>query len=130
MPPTPSWALRPTTPDLFLSRTPSHHTLFSPEAASRRTATFTSPGAVDLGNSQAGGFISVTGQSIVFNAIDAGTTVGLNATGTAPGAEGILGNSITAGGDVNLFGNTIRINDGVTTSASLFASSSGGNARL
>ncbi len=90
----------------------------------------TSPGAVDLGNSQAGGFISVTGQSIVFNAIDAGTTVGLNATGTAPGAEGILGNSITAGGDVNLFGNTIRINDGVTTSASLFASSSGGNARL
>lgn len=87
-------------------------------------------GAVDLGNSQAGGFIAVNGQSITFNAIEAGTTVGLNATGTAPGAEGILGNSIVAGGDVNLFGNTIRINDGVTTTGSLFASSSGGNARL
>lgn len=90
----------------------------------------TSPGAVDLGNSTAGGFVSVDGQSISFNIIDAGTTVGLNATGTAPGAEGILGNSITAGGNVTLFGNTIRINDGVFTSASLFASSSGGNARL
>jgi len=90
----------------------------------------TSVGAVDLGNSQAGGFIAVNGQSITFNAIEAGTTVGLTATGTAPGAEGILGNSITAGGDVTLFGNTIRINDGVTTSGSLFASSSGGNARL
>ncbi len=90
----------------------------------------TSVGAVDLGNSQAGGFIAVNGQSITFDAIEAGTTVGLTATGTAPGAEGILGNSITAGGDVTLFGNTIRINDGVTTSGSLFASSSGGNARL
>ncbi|KTE72173.1 hypothetical protein ATE72_22330, partial [Sphingopyxis sp. HXXIV] len=90
----------------------------------------TSPGAVDLGNSTAGGFVAVTGESIVFNTIDAGLNVGLNATGTLPGAEGILGNSITAGGDVNLFGNTIRINDGVTTTGSLFASSSGGNARL
>lgn len=90
----------------------------------------TSPGAVDLGNSTAGGFVAVTGESIVFNTIDAGLNVGLNATGTLPGAEGILGNSIVAGGDVNLFGNTIRINDGVTTTGSLFASSSGGNARL
>lgn len=87
-------------------------------------------GAVDLGNSTAGGFVAVDGQSIVFDTIGAGTTVTLNATGTAPGAEGILGNGITATGNVALFGNTIRINDSVVTSASLFASSSGGNARL
>ncbi|KQZ65400.1 hypothetical protein ASD67_03080 [Sphingopyxis sp. Root1497] len=87
-------------------------------------------GAVDLGNSTAGGFVAVDGQSIVFDTIGAGTTVTLNATGTAPGAEGILGNGITAGDNVALFGNTIRINDSVVTSASLFASSSGGNARL
>ncbi|QNO28497.1 hypothetical protein EEB18_005980 [Sphingopyxis sp. OPL5] len=87
-------------------------------------------GAVDLGNSTAGGFVAVDGQSIVFDTIGAGTTVTLNATGTAPGAEGILGNGITAGGNVALFGNTIRINDSVVTSASLFALSTGGNARL
>uniref|UniRef100_UPI00097E5E85 S-layer family protein n=1 Tax=Sphingopyxis sp. KK2 TaxID=1855727 RepID=UPI00097E5E85 len=90
----------------------------------------TSVGAVDLGNSDAGGFVAVSGQSILFDTITAGTTVDLDATGTAPGAEGILGNSITAGGNVDLFGNTIRINDGVTTSASLFAFTNGGNARL
>jgi hypothetical protein len=89
-----------------------------------------SVGAVDLGNSTAGGFVAVDGQSIVFDTIGAGTTATLNATGTAPGAEGILGNGITATGNVALFGNTIRINDSVVTQASLFASSSGGNARL
>ncbi|UNU43436.1 hypothetical protein EAO27_12460 [Sphingopyxis sp. YF1] len=90
----------------------------------------TAVGAVDLGNSSAGGFVSVNGQSIVFDTITAGTTVGLNATGTAPGAEGILGNGIDAGGNVTLVGNSIRINDGVVTSASLFAGATGGNASL
>ena len=89
-----------------------------------------SVGAVDLGNSTAGGFVAVDGQSILFDTIGAGTTVTLSATGTVPGAEGILGNRITAGGNVALFGHTIRINDSVVTSASLFALSTGGNARL
>lgn len=87
-------------------------------------------GAVDLGNSQAGGFIAVTGQSIVFNEIDAGTTVGLTATGVVPGGDAILGNRIDAGDNVTLIGNGIRINDGVFTTDSLFANASGGNARL
>ena len=90
----------------------------------------TSLGAVDLGNSQAGGFIAVTGQSIVFNEIDAGTTVGLTATGVVPGSDAILGNRIDAGDNVTLTGNGIRINDGVFTTDSLFADASGGNARL
>ncbi|AQA00402.1 hypothetical protein BWQ93_19540 [Sphingopyxis sp. QXT-31] len=90
----------------------------------------TSVGAVDLGNSQAGGFIAVTGQSIVFNEIDAGTTVGLTATGVVPGGDAILGNRIDAGDNVTLTGNGIRINDGVFTTDSLFALATGGNARL
>lgn len=89
-----------------------------------------SVGVVDLGNSQAGGFIAVTGQSIVFNEIDAGTTVGLTATGAVPGGDAILGNRIDAGDNVTLIGNSIRINDGVFTTDSLFANASGGNARL
>lgn len=87
-------------------------------------------GAVDLGNSTAGGFVQVNGQSIAFNNINAGTTVGLNATGTAVGAEGISGGSITAGGSVNLFGNSIAITGAVDSAASLFASANGGNAAI
>jgi hypothetical protein len=90
----------------------------------------TSPGAVDLGNSSAGGFVQVTGQSIDFNNIAAGTTVGLNATGTAAGAEGIRGGSITAGSGVNLFGNSIAVTGTIQSGASLFASASGGNAAI
>lgn len=61
-----------------------------------------SPGAVDLGNSTAGGFVAVDGQSIAFNSIGAGGSVFLAASGTAPGAEGINGNIITSGGNVLL----------------------------
>lgn len=61
-----------------------------------------SPGAVDLGNSTAGGFVAVDGQSIAFNSIGAGGSVFLTASGTAPGAEGINGNIITSGGNILL----------------------------
>ncbi len=85
-----------------------------------------SPGAVDLGNSTAGGFVQVTGQSIIFNNIDAGLSVGLSANGTAAGAEGIRGGSITAGADINLFANSIALAGTVTGAGSFFASGSGG----
>ena len=61
-----------------------------------------SPGAVDLGNSTAGGFVAVDGQSIAFNSIGAVGSVFLTASGTAPGAEGINGSIITSGGNVLL----------------------------
>lgn len=61
-----------------------------------------SPGAVDLGNSTAGGAVAVNGQSIAFNSIGAGGSVFLAASGTVPGAEGISGNIITSGGNVVL----------------------------
>ncbi|QCB55567.1 hypothetical protein E5675_14780 [Sphingopyxis sp. PAMC25046] len=86
----------------------------------------TSPGAVDLGNSSAGGFVQVSGQSIAFNNIDAGLTVGLSADGTAPGAEGISGGSIAAGGNINLFANSIALSGPVTGDASFFAFGTGG----
>lgn len=84
------------------------------------------PGAVDLGNSSAGGFVQVSGQSIAFNTIDAGLTVGLSANGTAPGAEGISGGSIAAGGDINLLANSIALTGAVTGDASFFAFGTGG----
>lgn len=83
--------------------------------------TITSPGAVDLGNSSAGGFVQVTGQSIVFNNVDAGLNVNLFADGTAAGAEGIRGGSIDAGGDTTLFGNSIALTGTVTGTGSFFA---------
>jgi hypothetical protein len=83
-------------------------------------------GAVDLGNSSAGGFVQVSGQSIAFNSIDAGLTVGLTANGTAPGAEGIDGGSIAAGGDISLFANRIALGGRVTGDASFFAFGTGG----
>lgn len=86
----------------------------------------TSPGAVDLGNSTAGGFVQVAGQSIAFNNIDAGTTVALNANGTAAGAQGINGGSITAGGGITLVGNSIALTGTVTGSASFSAFGTGG----
>jgi hypothetical protein len=109
---------------------------FSATAASFRTGlnsiitggdiSINSPGAVDLGNSTAGGFVQVTGQSIAFNNIIAGTTVGLNAGGTAVGAEGIDGGSIDAGGDINLAANSITLTGPVTGNASFFAFANGG----
>src|SRR3546814_8931775 len=62
----------------------------------------TAPGAVDLGNSIAGGFVQVSGQSIAFNAIDAGLSVDLF-------ADGIDGGSIAAGGDITLFADSIAL---------------------
>ncbi|WP_447953650.1 hypothetical protein [Sphingopyxis chilensis] len=84
------------------------------------------PGAVDLGNSSAGGFVQVSGQSIAFNNIDAGLSVSLSANGAAPGAEGISGGSIAAGGDINLFANSIALTGTVTGDASFFAFGTGG----
>ncbi|KTE49924.1 hypothetical protein ATE69_19190 [Sphingopyxis sp. H071] len=87
----------------------------------------TSPGAVDLGNSSAGGFVSATGESIVFTNIDAGQTVDLTANGTVAGAEGIRGGSIDAGGTITLFGNSIALGGNVTGTGSFFAFGTGGN---
>lgn len=86
----------------------------------------TSPGAVDLGNSTAGGFVSVDGQSIAFNAINAGSTVGLTATGTASGADGISGVAIDAGSGVDLNATRIAISGTVASGGSIFASGSAG----
>lgn len=86
----------------------------------------TSPGAVDLGNSTAGGLVQVSGQSIVFNNIAAGLSIGLSAEGTAPGAEGISGGSLSAGEDINLFANSIALSGNVTGAASFFAFGTGG----
>jgi len=86
----------------------------------------TSPGAVDLGNSTAGGFVQVNGQSIAFNNIDAGASVSLTATGNVAGADGISGGSIDAGGNVNLLATRIAITGTITGASSLFAASSAG----
>ncbi len=89
-----------------------------------------SPGAVDLGNSTAGGFIQVLGQSIDFVALDAGSTVSLNANGTTPGAEGISGVDIVSGGDVSLFGNSIAVSNSLQSGGGLFANATGGPATI
>lgn len=86
----------------------------------------TSPGAVDLGNSTAGGFVQVDGQSIVFNNIDAGFSVFLTATGNTAGAEGISGGSIDAGGSINLNATRIAIDGTLAAGGSLFANGSAG----
>ncbi len=73
------------------------------------------PGAVDLGNSSAGGFVQVSGQSIAFNSIDAGQTVSLSAT------DAIDGGAVNAGGDITLFANSVALTGPVTGDASFFA---------
>ena len=83
-------------------------------------------GAVDLNDAAAGGFVQVQGQSIAFNSITAGRTVGLLAGGTTAGAEGIRGGSIAAGEDINLFANSIALTGNVTGGASFFAFGTGG----
>ncbi|WP_439568311.1 hypothetical protein [Sphingopyxis sp.] len=88
--------------------------------------TVTSPGAIDLGNSTAGGFVQVNGQSILFNTINAGAFVFLTASGNVAGAEGIGGGSITAGGNINLNATRIAITGTVTAGGSLFANGSAG----
>ncbi|MGV3730085.1 MAG: beta strand repeat-containing protein [Sphingopyxis sp.] len=73
------------------------------------------PGAVDLGNSSAGGFVQVSGQSIAFNSIDAGQTVSLSAN------DAIDGGAIAASGNINLFANSVALTGPVTGDASFFA---------
>lgn len=85
-----------------------------------------SPGAVDLGNSTAGGFVQVGGQSILFNSITAGGSVALTASGTTAGAEGIAGGSITAAGNVNLTATRIAISGAITGANSLFVNGNAG----
>lgn len=80
----------------------------------------TSPGAVDLGNSTAGGFVQVNGQSILFNNINAGSTVDLLAT------NAITGGTIAAGGDINLIGDSVGLTGAVTGDASFIAFGLGG----
>lgn len=109
---------------------------FTANAASFRTGlnsiitggdiAITSPGAVDLGNSTAGGFVQVQGQTIAFNNIVAGTNVGLTAIGNVAGAEGINGGSIDAGGDINLSANSIALTGTATGNGSFFAFGNGG----
>ncbi|WP_428630579.1 hypothetical protein [Sphingopyxis sp.] len=86
----------------------------------------TSPGAVDLGNTTAGGFVQVNGQSILFSNIDAGASVSLTASGNAVGADGISGGSIDAGGNINLTATRIAIGGTITGGGSLFAIGSAG----
>ncbi|WP_411339266.1 hypothetical protein V6U71_15345 [Sphingopyxis sp. J-6] len=86
----------------------------------------TTAGASDLGNSTAGGSITVDAQSIAFNTLDAGATINLTANGTAAGAEGIDGATVIAGSDINMNGNSIAITDSVTGAANFFAIGSGG----
>lgn len=83
----------------------------------------TSAGAVDMGNSTAGGFVSVTGQSVAFNMIDAGGSVSLSANDDVPDALGINGGTIDAGGDVDLNAARIAITGTVSGTGSLFANS-------
>jgi len=89
----------------------------------------TAPGSVNLGNSTAGGSVSVSGQSIDFNNIDAGSSVDLTASGTNAGAEGIRGGSLTAGSSIFLNANSITIGS-VASSDLLSAYASGGNVAI
>ncbi len=86
----------------------------------------TSPGAVDMGNSTAGGFVQVDGQSILFNNINAGASVALTANGNVAGADGISGGSIDAGGNINLTAARIAIGGTITGDGSLFVSGTAG----
>ncbi len=83
-------------------------------------------GSVDLGNSSAGGFVQVIGESLVFNSVAAGDTVNLITNGTLAGAEGIRGGTIDAGDDITLNGNSIALTGNVTGNGSFFAFGSGG----
>lgn len=89
----------------------------------------TAAGAVNLGNSTAGGFVSVIGQSIDFTNIDGGFFIGLTATGTSPGFEGIRGGTITGDGNVLLSGNSVDV-DSITADGYLSAFASGGNVAI
>ncbi len=80
---------------------------------------------VDLGNSSAGGYVSVMGEAIAFNAIDAGTTVTLFADSAA--GAGITGGDITAGDDITLRSPIINLSGTVQSSGSLRVTTFGGD---
>jgi len=79
-----------------------------------------SVGAVELGNSTAGGHIDVNGSSIAFNALDAGAYVDLDTTGSVGDPGAITGGSIVAGAGTFLAGGAIDIG-GITSAESLSA---------
>ncbi|WP_257543616.1 hypothetical protein [Sphingopyxis sp. DBS4] len=82
-------------------------------------------GAVNLADATAGGFIDIDGQSIAFDALDAGGYVDLDTT-TSEGDPGtVTGVSIVAGADVHLAGSSIDT-DSVTAAASLSATGTTG----
>ncbi|MDZ3832753.1 MAG: hypothetical protein U0S50_13200 [Sphingopyxis sp.] len=85
-----------------------------------------SPGAVDLGNSSAGGLVSISGQSITFNSVSAGTGIDMTASGTVAGAEGISGGTLTAGTDISLTANSLSLTGAANGGGSLFAFGLGG----
>ena len=85
------------------------------------------PGTVNLGNSTAGGYVFVVGQSIAFNAIEAGSTVALNANGFGA-ADGIDGVDIAAGGPIVLSGRHVAVAGTVSAPDTLAISASAGNA--
>ena len=87
------------------------------------------PGTVDLGNSTAGGFVSVVGQTIDFHAIDAGTTVSLRANGFGA-TDGIAGTDITAGGAVALNGGGIAVTGRIAATGSVSITANRGNASV
>lgn len=79
-----------------------------------------SVGAVELGNSTAGGHIDVNGSSIAFNALDAGAYVDLDTTASVGDPGAITGGSIVAGSGTFLAGGAIDIG-GITSAESLSA---------
>ncbi|HEV2597072.1 hypothetical protein [Sphingopyxis sp.] len=93
--------------------------------------TLVAAGAITAsGTLQSGQATSINGRNVIFNAIDAGTTVDVSASGTTAGAEGIRGVDISAGGDINLSGNSIALTGTVDGGASLFANATGGTAAI
>ncbi|AVA12894.1 MULTISPECIES: hypothetical protein [unclassified Sphingopyxis] len=88
-----------------------------------------SPGTVDLGNSSAGGFVSVNGQSIAFNTVSAGSFVSLTAEGTGA-ADGVFGTDITAGGTVAIDGPGIAVGGTIQSDGTLRATASTGNVAI
>lgn len=88
-----------------------------------------SPGTVDLGNSSAGGFVSVNGQSIAFNTVSAGSFVSLTAEGTGA-ADGVFGTDITAGGTVAIDGPAIAVGGTIQSDGTLRATASTGGVAI
>ena len=78
-------------------------------------------GAVNTTGTLASGLATtITGDSITFAAIDAGSTVNLTATNAISGAN------IAAGSDINLVGDNIALSGAVTGGANFFAFGLGG----